>query len=445
MQTPQLQPACGLRLLCLVGLIIAACGTDDGGERVSDVDATETLDGGSETDAAAQDGGTQEDAVADTPDVVSDTPDAADLGPDRRDIIEPDPCTDQYYGPSGELSGVLPVYTRGALEFSLMREGATEPVQGEIVGSVFYPAEYLEPSSVYEWTAIVHSGCPPRVGSFSTTSAGILVSNTESLVGRTFSVPSPAGDPSTAAGVALATIAEFGSDCGWPSGGPWRLRVDRLDENSADVVLAAQGFTWGEFRTQDTCVPSVAVTAQWDGIRLRLSGDSLPYGVSNSSGPWGGWGVSVPAVIQLRNWQADIVVHPQGDALTVAMFVAEADTRTLGEYSVLAGPDVQWEGNGTPENFCQVLESLIAPLALGDDASTTCRPCSDGVVACFPFVGWRAGGSPFGQPSIVDRLIDIDDEQSENHLCAVSCENGADDDGDGAVDDDPECNAAAWP
>ena len=46
---------------------------------------------------------------------------------------------------------------------------------------------------------------------------------------------------------------------------------------------------------------------------------------------------------------------------------------------------------------------------------------------------------------VAAEIIDIAEGQQENHLCPAACDNGIDDDSDGDVDMDEECEASAWP
>ncbi|MCP4808278.1 MAG: hypothetical protein GY913_27805 [Proteobacteria bacterium] len=67
-----------------------------------------------------------------------------------------------------------------------------------------------------------------------------------------------------------------------------------------------------------------------------------------------------------------------------------------------------------------------------------CDTCADGVEACV--VAAMAGSST--QPGVA--LLDLAEDQTENNLCEGSCDNEVDDDGDGEVDVDPECDSR-WP
>jgi hypothetical protein len=51
------------------------------------------------------------------------------------------------------------------------------------------------------------------------------------------------------------------------------------------------------------------------------------------------------------------------------------------------------------------------------------------------------GGRKVG--TIAPDLLDVAEQQQENHLCENACTNGIDDDDD--IDIDAECNPALWP
>ncbi|MFT6395703.1 MAG: hypothetical protein ACJAYU_000445 [Bradymonadia bacterium] len=141
-------------------------------------------------------------------------------------------------------------------------------------------------------------------------------------------------------------------------------------------------------------------------------------------------GVDDPKRLELRDWRAEFVIHPNGDAVSLARLVAAADTRTLSDFYCPG-----WEADGTPENFC----NLVALSDLWPSAQQ-CEACPDGVVTCLPIV------LSVGDPELMtDGLIDVSDGQRENHLCEESCSNETDDDADGDADLDPECDRSNWP
>lgn len=98
--------------------------------------------------------------------------------------------------------------------------------------------------------------------------------------------------------------------------------------------------------------------------------------------------------------------------------------------------------NGTlPLEFGRVDSVRLSDDSSGENVGLDgCVPCEDGVVACSLVDGWVREVGEVG-----DALIEIGSSQTENHLCEDACTSGVDEDNDGNVDADAECDSTGWP
>lgn len=121
--------------------------------------------------------------------------------------------------------------------------------------------------------------------------------------------------------------------------------------------------------------------------------------------------------------------------------VLSSDLSTIGGVDIEGWVDVEetLALNGesmTPQMWCNTIQAAFG---------LSCVPCPTGPVGsqdqCYHVEQHDMTFTALPGASIVS----IARDQRENHLCSGSCSDGADNDGDGLVDTDPECDPATWP
>jgi len=352
----------------------------------------------------------------------------AACGPVDADPSEPDAIvcpSAEMTGPEGDVNGLMPLqFSRSGEEaladFELELTLGGDPVAVTETSSGVYEPDYpLTPNSEYAWR-YGNEDCEDGAGSFSTSSLGGVVIAQNALVGQTFGIPvDPTSFPF------MLFVDENPS---------LRLRVDAINGPEAWVTVARSTppTTDDEDESgQDACETTTQHLGIWDNPYLILGGESLmfPIGVVDVGGARAG--VDGGAEVELRDWKMELLFHPQGDAVYTRHVDALVDTRDLGEFEY-ATLGTGLEGDGSVGNFC-----INFAMAFG---GVSCERCPDGLETCLSAQasGW--------EPGIVEvDLVDIADDERENHLCEASCDNALDDDGDGDLDTDVECDPGEWP
>ncbi len=313
--------------------------------------------------------------------------------------------------------------TAEAPEISLDQGGET--VDGTWVASAggwdFEPdAGALLPNTEYRWIVLAEGWCGRDEGVFSTSGLGLPVTEPSLLLGRTFDLRIDAADDG------LIELMFVGH-----SRDSYRLRIDALDGGVARVTLALSKPPGAAVVGQDLCRATMPLTGSWiDGSVIQLDGDTLPFPV----GPAGPVVVEPGVVVALFDWSLEVAIHPDGTEATLAHLSFDMDTRTLGDFHTqwTTAEDPTPVGDGSATSFCSWLEA---------DWGAHCEPCADGSPTCLPGV-FR---SETELAQVTSSLVDLSESQLENHLCADSCTNGLDDDGDGNTDSDPECDPGSFP
>lgn len=401
-------------------VLLSACGDSES----DDTDARESDASDIAPDPDSDTGGHVADTTTDAPLDPEVSPDGTETDVSDEETTDPELCS--YVGPSGTQSAVIPLRF-GSVEadtLSVSLDGAA--VEGRFEDGHFYAEGGLRPSSEYEWSVVRSPGCPVALGAFATSTIGSPVADPEALIGRAFDMRA---QPRGLMGMFLLGDPYSG-------GTSHQVRIDSLDGDSANLTFAIIGLSRDASggvspSAQDMCLASVTTTGAWDGSRVSVAGDVLPVYVLGFYMGLSYVGVDEPTLVDLLDWRAEFVVHPEGDRITVALLTAIADTRTLTAYYIDSDEDRR-EGDGTPESFCNLVSEFVGP--------APCTSCDDGVVACFPLTLWsRSPGEA------VEGLVEIDADQRENLGCEGACDNGVDDDGDGTADEDIECDPAGWP
>lgn len=295
--------------------------------------------------------------------------------------------------------------------------GTWAPAEDSASIWVFEPTSPLLPSTEYTWAIRSNQGCEERI--FTTSEAGLPVSNSVALEGQVYEVAIDERYDT----VAFLLFFEP----------PFWIRIDSLEGDIATVTMAPAQPPGSSGSPQYTCETTTAVVGTWlDGARLQLQGErlTLPVGLLEWS-PNNGAGVDSPQSIELQDWSLELVIHPDGLSSTLDHFNFTADTRDLGDFYVYGNGTTQGS-DGTQTNFC-TLASSFAPSA--------CVPCDDSLETCAPLelLGHQTSGS-----IAPGTFVHVGELQRENRLCEGACDNGIDDDGDGDTDVDPECEFV-WP
>lgn len=284
------------------------------------------------------------------------------------------------------VGGALEVSAANVVAPALRMERDDVPVPGNWAPSaapsswVFTPEQPLSPATTYAWSIEADEGCEWQ--SFTTSEAGLPVSDPDLLLGRSFEV----------------SVEQSALDVTflWFLGPPYWFRIDSIDGDTAAVTLAPT-MPPGSV-DQYVCLTTSALVASWDGAVLQLDGDrlELPVGLLGWSFAADDYvvGVTPTTTIELLDWSLGLVVHPDGTEVTVDHFTFTADTRNLGGFSMYRGDETVIQGDGTATNFCTIVTGVVPSFA--------CGPCEDGSGACADIAlqGHRKPG--FLAPSIVD-------------------------------------------